>query len=226
MARLALSSVPDNLSLRDDNLLRNLDERCVRSLNGTICHSAYDAIELILSRISCNWRDSAVSTQRQCFPWCPTVYQTLGSACAFPAFFWFSLLYELSFQGELSIPMWTVFLEVSHGPFSLLEYVNYTPMPLPVLLSAGFSLSITNGWTLLLSFAEHCLKGLLLRSWPQPVLLKQIEEGPLPVRVWNPKVRVWKLLIYGLILCSDLPIGSSPSHAYNHTCLSCHVRNS
>ena len=26
------------------------------------------------------------------------------------------------------------------------------------------------------------------RSWPQPVLLKQIEDGPLPVRVWNPKV--------------------------------------
>ena len=34
MARLALSSVPDDLSLQDDNLLRNLDERCVRSLNG------------------------------------------------------------------------------------------------------------------------------------------------------------------------------------------------
>lgn len=30
---------------------------------------------------------------------------------------------------------------------------------------------------------------LALRSWPQPVLLKQIEEGPLQVRVWNPKVR-------------------------------------
>lgn len=27
------------------------------------------------------------------------------------------------------------------------------------------------------------------RSWPQPVLLKQIEEGPLQVRVWNPRVR-------------------------------------
>lgn len=26
-------------------------------------------------------------------------------------------------------------------------------------------------------------------KWPQPILLKQIEEGPLPVRVWNPKVR-------------------------------------
>lgn len=34
MARLALSSIPDDLELKDDNLLRNLDERCVRSLNG------------------------------------------------------------------------------------------------------------------------------------------------------------------------------------------------
>lgn len=33
-ARLGLSSVPDYLELRDDNLLRNMDERCYRSLNG------------------------------------------------------------------------------------------------------------------------------------------------------------------------------------------------
>ncbi len=25
-------------------------------------------------------------------------------------------------------------------------------------------------------------------GWPQPVLLKNIEDGPLQVRVWNPKV--------------------------------------
>jgi poly(A) polymerase len=36
MARLALSSIPDSLSLQDDNLLRNLDDRCVRSLNGIV----------------------------------------------------------------------------------------------------------------------------------------------------------------------------------------------
>ncbi|KIL70346.1 hypothetical protein M378DRAFT_20782, partial [Amanita muscaria Koide BX008] len=35
LARLALSSIPDDLSLQDDNLLRNLDERCIRSLNGS-----------------------------------------------------------------------------------------------------------------------------------------------------------------------------------------------
>lgn len=26
------------------------------------------------------------------------------------------------------------------------------------------------------------------RKWPNPVLLKPIEDGPLQVRVWNPKV--------------------------------------
>ena len=30
-------------------------------------------------------------------------------------------------------------------------------------------------------------------QWPAPVLLKPIEEGPLQVRVWNPKVRAASL---------------------------------
>ena len=34
-ARLALPQVKDDLDLQDDNLLRNLDERCVRSLGGS-----------------------------------------------------------------------------------------------------------------------------------------------------------------------------------------------
>lgn len=35
-ARLAFQSIPDNLDLRGDSLLRNLDIRCIRSLNGNI----------------------------------------------------------------------------------------------------------------------------------------------------------------------------------------------
>ena len=34
-ARLALPTVPSNLNLLDMNLLKNLDQRCVRSLNGS-----------------------------------------------------------------------------------------------------------------------------------------------------------------------------------------------
>ena len=33
-ARLALAQVPDNLDLLDETLLKNLDPKCVKSLNG------------------------------------------------------------------------------------------------------------------------------------------------------------------------------------------------
>lgn len=39
-ARLALQSIPDNLDLRGDSILRNLDIRCIRSLNGMIRYTA------------------------------------------------------------------------------------------------------------------------------------------------------------------------------------------
>lgn len=50
-ARLALSRVPDDLtSLRDDNLLRNVDEKTVRSLNG--CRVAEDLLLLVPNKES------------------------------------------------------------------------------------------------------------------------------------------------------------------------------
>lgn len=36
LARLALPTIPDDLVLKDDNLLKNLDEKCVRSLGGKL----------------------------------------------------------------------------------------------------------------------------------------------------------------------------------------------
>ena len=64
------------------------------------------------------------------------------------------------------------------------------------------------------------------RSWPQPVLLKQIEDGPLQVRVWNPKVEVEYTYFSSFnrlfLALSFRPI--SPD-AYYYPCLSCHVRN-
>lgn len=54
MARLALSSIPDDLTLQDDNLLRNLDDRCIRSLGGRLCapHSQYDVDKFLGSRVT------------------------------------------------------------------------------------------------------------------------------------------------------------------------------
>jgi poly(A) polymerase Pap1 len=33
-ARLSYSTIPDDLDLKDDTILKNLDQKCVRSLNG------------------------------------------------------------------------------------------------------------------------------------------------------------------------------------------------
>ncbi|XP_030626450.1 poly(A) polymerase gamma isoform X2 [Chanos chanos] len=44
-ARLALPSIPDNLDLRGDSLLRNLDIRCIRSLNG--CRVTDEILHLV-----------------------------------------------------------------------------------------------------------------------------------------------------------------------------------
>lgn len=39
-------------------------------------------------------------------------------------------------------------------------------------------------------------------NWPQPVLLKPIEEGALQVRVWNPKVSVlWRRRLRWQCVC-------------------------
>lgn len=44
-ARLALKEIPDNFDLRDDILLKNLDPRCVRSLNG--CRVTDEILRLV-----------------------------------------------------------------------------------------------------------------------------------------------------------------------------------
>ena len=69
---------------------------------------------------------------------------------------------------------------------------------------------------------------LINRSWPTPVMLKQIDEGPLPVRVWNPKVRLEDAasLDFHSSSLPALSLGSSPPDADYHTCLSFHVCHS
>ncbi|XP_025935381.1 poly(A) polymerase alpha isoform X3 [Apteryx rowi] len=48
-ARLALQTIPEDLDLRDDSLLKNLDIRCIRSLNG---HNIYSNILGFLGGVS------------------------------------------------------------------------------------------------------------------------------------------------------------------------------
>lgn len=73
-------------------------------------------------------------------------------------------------------------------------------------------------------------------NWPQPILLKHLEDGPLEVRVWNPKVIF--LFVYdqpqwgeglkrALLALRYLALSSrqESSYAHHHTCLPFHVRH-
>lgn len=64
-------------------------------------------------------------------------------------------------------------------------------------------------------------------QWPQPVLLKSIESGPLPVRVWNPKVLQFSSpTIHCMFLTRvllELQGRFVPYHARHHACVSFHV---
>ncbi|CCM01737.1 uncharacterized protein FIBRA_03803 [Fibroporia radiculosa] len=135
MARLALSSIPDDLSLQDDNLLRNLDERCVRSLNGS---RVTDEILRLVPNVTV-FRDSLrcikLWAQRR------AIYSNVN--------------------GFLGGVAWAMLVA---------RICQLYPNAIAGAIVSRFFI-IMYQW-----------------SWPQPVLLKQIEEGPLPVRVWNPKL--------------------------------------
>jgi hypothetical protein len=81
MAPLVLSSIPDDLSLRDDNLLRNLDERCVRSLGGGLlcigyfCHTFYSSS----CRFTGHGRNFASRSERSSFSRFSPMYKAMGS---------------------------------------------------------------------------------------------------------------------------------------------------
>ncbi|UJR23709.1 hypothetical protein I4U23_026690 [Adineta vaga] len=47
-SRLALATIPDNLDLKDDKILHNLDHRCARSLNG--CRVTDEILDLVPDR--------------------------------------------------------------------------------------------------------------------------------------------------------------------------------
>ncbi|KAG2343642.1 Poly(A) polymerase [Suillus weaverae] len=135
MARLALSSVPDDLSLKDDNLLRNLDERCVRSLGGSRVN---DEILRLVPHVEV-YRDSLrcikLWAQRR------AIYSNVN--------------------GFLGGVAWAILVA---------RICQLYPNATAGAIVSRFFI-IMYQW-----------------SWPQPVLLKQIEEGPLQVRVWNPKL--------------------------------------
>lgn len=135
MARLTLSSIPDDLSLQDDNLLRNLDERCVRSLGG--CRVQEEILRLV-----------------------PNVQVFRDSLRCIKLWAQRRAIYS-NVNGFLGGVAWAILVA---------RICQLYPNATAGAIVSRFFI-IMYQW-----------------SWPQPVLLKQIEDGPLQVRVWNPKL--------------------------------------
>lgn len=80
-AQLSLPSIPDDLDLKDDNLLKNLDERCIRSLNGqnSLATSSQNLDPDNVLRFSCDQRDTAFGAERRRLPRCSALHQAVGT---------------------------------------------------------------------------------------------------------------------------------------------------
>ncbi|KAF5333209.1 hypothetical protein D9611_002745 [Ephemerocybe angulata] len=135
MARLNLSSIPDDLSLQDDSLLQGLDERCVRSLGGS---RQIGEILRLVPNVDV-FRDALrcikLWAQRR------AIYSNVN--------------------GFLGGVAWALLVA---------RICQLYPNAIAGAIVSRFFI-IMHQW-----------------AWPQPVLLKQIEDGPLQVRVWNPRL--------------------------------------
>ncbi|KAJ3329356.1 polynucleotide adenylyltransferase [Blyttiomyces sp. JEL0837] len=133
-ARLALPSIPDDLDLKDDNLLKNLDDRCIRSLNGS---RVTDEILRLVPHV-----DSFRTALRCIKLWAKN-------------------------RGIYSNVM---------GFFGGVAWAIVVARVCQLYPNAAAGVIVNKFFNIMLKW-----------NWPQPVLLKQIEELPLAFRVWNPR---------------------------------------
>ncbi|KAI3644879.1 hypothetical protein MP228_011043 [Amoeboaphelidium protococcarum] len=134
-ARLNLMSIKQDLELRADSLLKNLDEREVRSLNGS---RVTDEILRLVPDVE-NFRLTL-----RCIKLWAQKRAVYGNVMGFPG----GVAWALCVGRVCQL------------------YPNATAS---VLVAKFFK--IMSSW-----------------SWPQPVMLKNIEEGQLHLKVWNPMV--------------------------------------
>ncbi|KAJ5491388.1 Poly(A) polymerase pla1 [Penicillium diatomitis] len=134
-ARLVIPSVPMNLDLKNNDYLRGLDEKEVRSLNGT--RVADEILELVPQQKTFRIALRAIKlwAQRR------AIYANI-----------------VGFPGGIA---WAMLVA---------RVCQLYPAATGSVIVGKF-FRIMNKW-----------------AWPQPVLLKQIEEGPLQIKVWNPKL--------------------------------------
>ncbi|KAF3925410.1 hypothetical protein AA313_de0201100 [Arthrobotrys entomopaga] len=133
--RLGVTQVPPDMTLEDKNLLRGLDEKELRSLNGT---RVTDEI-LTLVPVPAVFKHALRAIK--IWAKCKAIY---GNVYGFPGGVAWAMLVARICQ-------------------------LYPSAVSAVIVSKFFR--ILGQW-----------------NWPQPVLLKPIEDGPLNVRVWNPRL--------------------------------------
>lgn len=134
-ARLDIPRVPLNLTLDDKNLLKNIDEKDLRALNGT---RVTDEILLLVPQ--------------------PTVFK----------------------HALRAIKIWAQRRAVYGNVFGFPGGVAWA------MLVARICQLYPNAVSAVIISKFFVILGQW--NWPQPVLLKPIEDGPLQVRVWNPRL--------------------------------------
>lgn len=134
-AKLDIPKVPRDLTLDNKNLLKNLDEKDLRSLNGT---RVTDEILTLVPK--------------------PTVFK----------------------HALRCIKMWAQQRAIYANVFGFPGGVAWA------MLVARICQLYPN--TVSAVIVEKFFQIYAQWNWPQPVLLKQIEDGPLQVRVWNPRL--------------------------------------
>lgn len=134
-ARLQVPSVPLDLNLKDLSILRGLEERDLRSLNGT--RVTDEILDLVPQQKTFRTalRGIKLWAQRR------AIYANV-----------------MGFPGGVA---WAMLVA---------RVCQLYPQATGSVIIGKF-FRIIGKW-----------------AWPQPVLLKSIEDGPLQVRVWNPKV--------------------------------------
>lgn len=167
--------MPDDLDLSDNNLLLGLDERCIRSLNG--------------SRVT---------------------DEILRLVPSVPVF-------RLALR---TIKLWAKKRAIYSNIMGFLGGVAWA------MLVARVCQMYPNACAA--SIVSRFFRIMYQWGWPQPILLKPMEEGPLPARQWNPNVRLYSITCSYINANRSIPVIPSrqkPSHAHHHTSLSIHVRN-
>ncbi|SGZ57359.1 CIC11C00000000429 [Sungouiella intermedia] len=134
-ARLNVPRVPPDMNLEDKNLLKNIDEKDLRSLNGT---RVTDEILQLVPK--------------------PTVFK----------------------HALRCIKMWAQQRAVYGNVFGFPGGVAWAMLVARICQLYPNAVSAT--------IVEKFFTIYTKWNWPQPVLLKPIEDGPLQVRVWNPRL--------------------------------------